>query len=304
MVGESDTVTGERVVAYVTPNTPAGVTAVIDVDDVLAHCRRKLSGYKIPASLHVVDRLPLTAMGKRVRAQLRYVHPGGRPGFAKRSLSSGRCRPAAPGSDPISAPGTGSSRPRWPGSSWPDTVGPRCGRSPTTSGVTQPALYYHFGSKDGILAALIEPLLAAGDELLDSIDGLRGPHDDVVRIALSGYYDVTVEHLGVFLFVESDRSVRSHPVAGHRLAAQAARLLDAVAGGDDAEYPHQGSGRGARIDPAAAAAARGGRRRPQGAHPRLCAGGARRRTGDGARATWRRGAGAGRSGGLPAHRPT
>ena len=102
-------------------------------------------------------------------------------------------------------------------------------------GVTQPALYYHFGSKDGILAALIEPLLAAGDELLDSIDGLRGPHDDVVRIALSGYYDVIVEHLGVFLFVESDRSVRSHPVAGHRLAAQAARLLDAVAGGDDAE---------------------------------------------------------------------
>ena len=71
VVGESDTVTGERVVAYVTPSTSGGVTAVIDVDDVLAHCRRKLSGYKIPASLHVVDRLPLTAMGKRVRAQLR-----------------------------------------------------------------------------------------------------------------------------------------------------------------------------------------------------------------------------------------
>ena len=32
-------------------------------------------------------------------------------------------------------------------------------------GVTQPVLYYHFGSKDGILAALIEPLLEAATAL-------------------------------------------------------------------------------------------------------------------------------------------
>jgi AcrR family transcriptional regulator len=99
-------------------------------------------------------------------------------------------------------------------------------------GVTQPALYYHFGSKDGILASLIEPLLSAGDELLESIDEIPGAPADVVRVALSGYFDVIVEHLDVFLFVETDRSVRSHPVAGHRLAAQAARLLDVMSGGD------------------------------------------------------------------------
>lgn len=99
-------------------------------------------------------------------------------------------------------------------------------------GVTQPALYYHFGSKDGILAALIEPLLETGEELLDELDEVSGDPSTVSHRALEGYYDAIVHHLDLFLFVESDRSVRSHPEAGHRLADQAARLLDLIATGD------------------------------------------------------------------------
>lgn len=91
-------------------------------------------------------------------------------------------------------------------------------------------MYYHYGSKDGILAALIEPFLADGDALLDRLESVRGGRYAVAREALEGYYDVLVAHLEVALLVENDRSVRSHPVAGHRLAAQAARLLDVLAG--------------------------------------------------------------------------
>jgi AcrR family transcriptional regulator len=103
-------------------------------------------------------------------------------------------------------------------------------------GVTQPVLYYHFGSKDGILAALIEPLMDAGRDLLDELSASTlGPDRLVVR-AFEGYYDVIVDHLEVFRLVETDRSVRSHPEAGHRLADQASRFLALVAragaGGD------------------------------------------------------------------------
>ena len=67
VVGEAHEITGERVIAYVTPNDPAG----LDSDAVIEHCRNFLSRYKVPASLHLVDRLPLTANGKRHRSTLR-----------------------------------------------------------------------------------------------------------------------------------------------------------------------------------------------------------------------------------------
>lgn len=102
-------------------------------------------------------------------------------------------------------------------------------------GVTQPALYYHFGSKDGILAALVGPFLDDGERILDRLERQRGPRAAVVRAALEGYYDVLVAHLEVARFVEADRAVRSHPEAGRRLAAQAGRLLAVVAGSDRPE---------------------------------------------------------------------
>lgn len=106
-------------------------------------------------------------------------------------------------------------------------------------GVTQPTLYYHFGSKDGILAALIEPLVEAGEALLDRLIELEAGRDrdldgaDFVDAALGGYYDLIVVHLEVFRLVETDAAIRSHPIAGHRLADQASRFLRLVAIGDD-----------------------------------------------------------------------
>ncbi len=67
VVGEPHPVTGERVIAYVT----AASQADIDIDELIRHCRDRLSRYKVPATVHVVERLRLTSMGKRARAQLR-----------------------------------------------------------------------------------------------------------------------------------------------------------------------------------------------------------------------------------------
>ncbi len=117
-------------------------------------------------------------------------------------------------------------------------------------GVTQPVLYYHFGSKDGILAALIEPLMDAGETLLNELTAADLGPAALVERALAGYYDMIVGHLEVFRLVETDRSVRSHPEAGHRLADQASRFLALVAGA------------GASGDRVRAAAAIGAIRRP------------------------------------------
>ncbi|MGI9612095.1 MAG: TetR/AcrR family transcriptional regulator [Acidimicrobiales bacterium] len=99
-------------------------------------------------------------------------------------------------------------------------------------GVTQPTLYYHFGSKDGILAVLVEPLIDAGEVLLGELAAVSVSRKELADRALKGYYDLIVEHLDVFQFVETDRSVRSHPDAGHRLADQATRFLQMLAGSD------------------------------------------------------------------------
>ena len=103
--------------------------------------------------------------------------------------------------------------------------------------VTVPTLYYHFQNKDGLLAAIVEPFADAGEALMTGLIALDLPHDKFVFEVLGGYYDVLAAHLDVFRFVSTDLAVRSHPVAGHRLAAQGARFLELLAG------PHADRGR-------------------------------------------------------------
>jgi AcrR family transcriptional regulator len=97
-------------------------------------------------------------------------------------------------------------------------------------GVTVPALYYHFKSKDGLLAAIVGPFADDGEALMAKLSATRLPRDAFAEVALGGYYDVLAAHLDVFRFVSADLAVRSHDVAGHRLAAQAARFHQLLAG--------------------------------------------------------------------------
>lgn len=90
-------------------------------------------------------------------------------------------------------------------------------------GVTIPTIYYHFGSKDGLLASVVQPFVIDGQRLLDELSADEGPRRP--SRALAGYYDVLVAHLEIFRFVVGDPSVRSHELAGRRLAQQAGEFL-------------------------------------------------------------------------------
>ena len=63
VVGEPDERTGERVVAYVVPSSDRHV----DVKAAQDHVRASLARYKVPKEIFVVEHLPATILGKRVR---------------------------------------------------------------------------------------------------------------------------------------------------------------------------------------------------------------------------------------------
>ena len=68
VVGRPDERHGEEVVAFVSLNAPGdGVSA----DELVAWARERIGGYKYPREVHIVDSVPLTAVGKLDRKALR-----------------------------------------------------------------------------------------------------------------------------------------------------------------------------------------------------------------------------------------
>ena len=66
VIGVPDDQTGERVQAYVKTSIPAP-----SADELIAHCRKNLTAYKIPKEIIFVDELPKSPIGKILRRTLR-----------------------------------------------------------------------------------------------------------------------------------------------------------------------------------------------------------------------------------------
>lgn len=65
-IGVPDEVHGERIKVFVVRRDPA-----LTADEVIAHCRRNLTGYKVPKLVEFRDALPQTNVGKILRRELR-----------------------------------------------------------------------------------------------------------------------------------------------------------------------------------------------------------------------------------------
>ena len=74
VIGVPDERWGEMVVALVVPAEGASITE----DDVIAHCRTALAGYKCPKRVELRDELPRTATGKLQKFRLRAPYWEGR----------------------------------------------------------------------------------------------------------------------------------------------------------------------------------------------------------------------------------
>ncbi len=66
VVGVSDEYRGETVKAFVTLRPGA----LVDEEELIAHCKARMSAYKYPRSIKFIDVLPKTATGKLLRREL------------------------------------------------------------------------------------------------------------------------------------------------------------------------------------------------------------------------------------------
>jgi len=67
VVGRPDDRRGEEVVAFVALASAGAVS----VDELVEWARQRIGGYKYPREVHIIDTMPLTAVGKLDRKALR-----------------------------------------------------------------------------------------------------------------------------------------------------------------------------------------------------------------------------------------
>jgi len=78
-------------------------------------------------------------------------------------------------------------------------------------GITKPALYYHFTSREDLVRSLVQPLVDDVEELLDELESGRWPGDlSDKRAVLGAYFDVTYRNRGITKMVMQDPSVLAH----------------------------------------------------------------------------------------------
>jgi AcrR family transcriptional regulator len=83
-------------------------------------------------------------------------------------------------------------------------------------GFTKAALYYHFRTKDDLLAALIAPALSDLAALVDD-DATPHPEPAVRRDLLFRYVDLVATHRNLIQVVSQDPSVARRPTLGRSL---------------------------------------------------------------------------------------
>ena len=72
VVGVPDDEYGEALFAVIVPAPGRSLTE----DEIIAHCRGKIGGYKIPRRMAFVDELPKSTMGKVLKNDLRRIYAG------------------------------------------------------------------------------------------------------------------------------------------------------------------------------------------------------------------------------------
>jgi AcrR family transcriptional regulator len=96
------------------------------------------------------------------------------------------------------------------------------------AGVTPPTLYHHFGSKEGLLRAVVDPLLEDLDDLTTRASTLVSGAESR-RGILQEYLEVLLRWRTVVCFVVDDPAIRHHAEIGVRLQAQHLRLTRVLA---------------------------------------------------------------------------
>jgi AcrR family transcriptional regulator len=103
-------------------------------------------------------------------------------------------------------------------------------------GVTKAAVYYHFRSKDDLLAALVEPAFGELDVLLAEVEALPSGDGARQKVALRSFVEYLLRHRTAAAWMTRDAAAMTRPAVWDRSQAVHRRLeaLLAPGAGDDA----------------------------------------------------------------------
>jgi AcrR family transcriptional regulator len=96
--------------------------------------------------------------------------------------------------------------------------------------VSKAALYYHFRTKDELIASLAAPFVEGFRELLDVAQ--QPPHEDMARRLVESYIDLLFDQRPLVAWLRDDLGVRAHPAIGPVLAELGEQLLVLLGGAD------------------------------------------------------------------------
>ncbi|WP_441285888.1 TetR/AcrR family transcriptional regulator [Sorangium sp. KYC3313] len=94
-------------------------------------------------------------------------------------------------------------------------------------GITKPALYYHFDSRESLVASIVEPLLAEMDAFVAEREG--GPQPDS-RVLLADYFDLLHRHRDTLTMVVRDLATLAYLDLGMRMIEWRRRLMRLLIG--------------------------------------------------------------------------
>ncbi|GAA3558971.1 helix-turn-helix domain-containing protein [Kribbella ginsengisoli] len=96
-------------------------------------------------------------------------------------------------------------------------------------GVTKPALYYHFASRDELVRSLVQPMKEAFDKYVDAQEA-AAPVE--ARELLSSYFDLAYEHRGLIQLAINDLTVLQETGLAQRFVDWRTRLIALIIGDD------------------------------------------------------------------------
>ncbi len=71
-------------------------------------------------------------------------------------------------------------------------------------GISKPALYYHFSSREDLVRSILQPLIDDGEEFVAAQERLRGAARATPRELLQGYFDFHYRHRADLLLIVTD----------------------------------------------------------------------------------------------------
>ena len=71
-------------------------------------------------------------------------------------------------------------------------------------GISKPALYYHFTSREDLVRSILQPLIDEGEEFVAAQERLRGAARATPRELLQGYFDFHYRHRADLLMIVTD----------------------------------------------------------------------------------------------------